>query len=78
MARPDILYVDGHAFSWRRLCELRRQQVEARAESEARQPALFELKTDCRPRAESSAASRYRQPSLLDGIRGERKEMMDT
>ena len=28
MAKPDILIVDGHAFSWQRLCELRRQQLE--------------------------------------------------
>ncbi|MGD1035932.1 MAG: hypothetical protein ABR878_01815 [Roseiarcus sp.] len=67
MAKPDILYVDGRAFSWRRLCELRRRQLEAWAKTEARQPALFELKTDCRPRAERTAAGRYRQPSLLDG-----------
>jgi hypothetical protein len=24
MAKPDTLIVDGHAFSWQRLCELRR------------------------------------------------------
>jgi hypothetical protein len=24
MAKPDILIVDGHAFSWQRLCDLRR------------------------------------------------------
>ena len=70
MARPDILYVDGHAFSWRRLCELRRQKMEAWAKAEAPQPALFELKTDCRPRTERTADGRYRQPSLLDGTRG--------
>jgi hypothetical protein len=27
---PDTLIVDGHAFSWQRLCELRQQQLEAR------------------------------------------------
>ena len=67
MAKPDILYVDGHAFSWRRLCELRRRQLEAWARAEAQQPALFELKTDSRPRAERTADGRYRQPSLSDG-----------
>jgi hypothetical protein len=71
MARPDILYVDGLAFSWRRLCELRRQQMEARAEAEPPQPTLFELKTDCRPHAERSADGRYRQASLLDAMRGD-------
>jgi hypothetical protein len=29
MAKPDILIVDGHAFNWQRLCELRRQQIAA-------------------------------------------------
>jgi hypothetical protein len=71
MGRPDILYVDGRAFSWRRLCELRRRQMEAWAKAEASQPALFELKIDCRPRAERSADGRYRQPSLLEGMAGE-------
>ena len=69
MARPDILYVDGHAFSWRRLCDLRRRQMEAWAKAEGWQPALFELKTDCRPRAERTADGRYRQPSLLERMR---------
>ena len=23
MAKPDVLIVDGHAFSWQRLCQLR-------------------------------------------------------
>ena len=68
MAKPDILIVDGHAFSWQRLCELRRQQIEAWKKSEAHQPALFELRTDCRPRAERTAEGRYREPSLLDGM----------
>jgi hypothetical protein len=70
MARSDTLYVDGHAFSWRRLCDLRRQQMKAWAKAERRQPALFELMTDCRPRSERSAEGRYRQPSLLDSNRG--------
>jgi hypothetical protein len=66
MAKPDTLIVDGHGFSWQRLCELRRQQLEDWKKSEGRQPALFELRTDCRPRAERTAAGRYREPSLLD------------
>lgn len=70
MAKPDILIVDGHAFSWQRLSELRREQLEAWKKSEARQLALFELKTDCRPRAERTAAGRYREPSLLESMRG--------
>jgi hypothetical protein len=68
MAKPDILIVDGRGFSWQRLCDLRRQQLETWKKNETRQPALFELQTDCRPRAERTAAGRYREPSLLDGM----------
>jgi hypothetical protein len=70
MPMPDILIVDGHAFSWRRLVDLRRAQPEAWKDAEARQPALFDLKTDRRPRSERTAAGRYREPSLLEKMRG--------
>jgi hypothetical protein len=65
MAKPDILIVDGHAYSWQRLCELRREQLEAWKAAQPKQPALFELKDDCRPAAERTAAGRYREPTLL-------------
>jgi hypothetical protein len=44
MAKPDIVLVDGHAFSWQRLRELRRQQLGAIQAAQPRQLALFELK----------------------------------
>lgn len=66
VAKPDTLVVDGHGFSWQRLCELRRQQLEAWRAAEQRQLALFELKQDCRPTAERTAAGRYAEPTLLD------------
>lgn len=64
----DILIVDGHAFSWKRLCELRRDQLEAARKAEAAQLALFEARKDCRPVAERSAAGRYLEPGLLELI----------
>jgi hypothetical protein len=67
MAKPDTLIVDGHALSWQRLCELRRQQLEAWKAAQPTQPALFELKDDCRPEAERTAAGRYREPTLFAG-----------
>jgi hypothetical protein len=73
MAKPDILVVDGRAFSWRQISELRRQQLEAWKAAEARQLALFELKDDCRPATERTAAGRYQEPSLLDRMRGDRE-----
>jgi hypothetical protein len=65
MAKLDILIVDGHAYSWQRLCELRRQQLEAWTAARGEQPALFELQDDFRPAAERSAAGRYLEPTLL-------------
>ena len=65
MAKPDTIIVDGHAFSWRRISELRRRQLEAWQAKQARQLALFELKDDCRPQAERTAAGRFREPTLF-------------
>jgi hypothetical protein len=62
----DTLIVDGRAYSWRRLCELRRAQIDAQNRARLRQLALFELHDDCRPVTERTAADRYQQPSLLD------------
>jgi hypothetical protein len=66
MTKPDTLIVDGHAFSWQRLLELRRQQLEAWQAEQARQLTLFELKEDCRPEADRSAAGRYMEPTLFN------------
>ena len=66
VAKPDLLIVDGHGFSWQRLCDLRRQQLEAWRAPRERQLALFELKEDCRPAAERTAAGRYAEPTLLE------------
>jgi hypothetical protein len=65
MAKPDIVVVDGHAFSWQRLCEPRRQQLEARQAAQLRQLAPFELKDDCRPATERTAAGRYAEPTFF-------------
>jgi hypothetical protein len=65
MVKPDILIVDGHAFSWRRLIELRHRQLGAWKAAEARQLALFELKDDSRPEAERTATGLNREPILL-------------
>ena len=65
MAKPDTLVIDGHAFSWQRICDLRRQQLEARKVAQMNQPALFELKDDCRPATERTAAGRYAEPTFF-------------
>lgn len=66
MSRPDVLIVDGRAFSWRRLCDLRRQQLETLRAAQAEQLTLFALRDDHRPNTACTAAGRYREPSLLD------------
>ena len=68
MAKPDTLIVDGHAFSWQRLCELRRQQLETWKATQPQQPVLFELQEDFRPAAEKMAAGRFREPSLFASV----------
>jgi hypothetical protein len=68
MAKPDTIIVNGHAFSWHQLCELRRQQLEAWRAEQVKQLALFELRDDCRPQAERTAAGRYREPTLFSTL----------
>jgi hypothetical protein len=63
MAAPKFINIDGRRFVWRDLLRLRREQVAAAAKIE--QPALFELKADCRPASERTAAGRYSEPSLF-------------
>lgn len=62
----DRFILDGRAYSWRRICELRRAQLEARKSARPEQGALFELKNDSRPAAERTAAGRYAIPTFLD------------
>ena len=65
MTAPDIILIDGHAYSWRRILEIRRRQIEAWKAAKPRQPALFELVNDRRPEHERTAVGRYREPTLL-------------
>ena len=52
MSRPDKIIIDGRAYRWRDIVELRRQQLEAWKAARPEQPALFALKEDSRPAAE--------------------------
>ncbi len=49
MSRPDKIVIDGRAYRWRDIVELRRQQLEAWKAARPEQPALFALKVDSRP-----------------------------
>jgi hypothetical protein len=63
MTNPRFITIDGKRVLWRDLLTRRREQLAAAEKCE--QPALFELKQDCRPIAERSAAGRYLEPSLF-------------
>jgi len=62
----DVFMLEGRAYSWRQLCELRRQQLEAIRKARGTQPALFELREDHRPLTQRTASGRYEEPGLLD------------
>jgi hypothetical protein len=64
MSRLRFIDIDGKRYLWRDILELRREQ--RRAHAAAQQLALFDLKLDCRPASEQTAAGRYREPSLFD------------
>lgn len=65
MKAPDTIIVDGRGYSWKRLCELRQQQLEAWRTARPAQPVLFELRDDHRPVAERRADGRYAEPTLM-------------
>jgi hypothetical protein len=70
VAKPDIIVVGGHAFSWQELCELRRQQLEEWRAAQPLQLALFELLDDCRPATERTATGRYQEPTFWALVAG--------
>ncbi len=65
MKRLDTIMIEGRAYSWRRILELRRAQIEAWKAAQPQQPALFDFKHDRRPGPECTATGRYREPTLL-------------
>jgi hypothetical protein len=64
--RAESHRIDGKRFLWRELLQLRCEQVAAAAK--ARQRVLFEMKQDCRPASERTAAGCYSQPNLFGSI----------
>ncbi len=64
MTSLRFIEIDGKRYLWRDILELRRKQKKANAS--AQQPALFQLKHDCRPTTDRTSAGRYLEPSLFD------------
>lgn len=61
----DVFILDGRAYSWRQLCELRREQLAARRAAQGVQNVLFEMQEDRRPALEREPARRYAEPGLF-------------
>lgn len=72
MRKPDTLVIDGRAYSWQRICELRRIQLDAWRKAQAEQLALFTIQEDHRPTAERTARSRWTEPTFLDAMKNEK------
>jgi hypothetical protein len=58
-----FINIDGKRYAWKDILRLRRQQLAA--QRRAQQPTLFELRDDCRPASQQSAAGRYEEPTLF-------------
>jgi hypothetical protein len=62
----DTFILEGRAFSWKALRDMRRAQLEAMRAARGSQPALFALVEDCRPPSQRNASGRYAEPLLFD------------
>ena len=49
MKRPDTIMIEGRAYRWRAILELRRKQLEEWHAAQPMQAALFDFKDDRRP-----------------------------
>ncbi len=66
MTRAPFIVIDGKAYRWKDVLELRRAQLAAAEAAQGSQLALFAaLQDDRRPPAERTASGRYQQPSLF-------------
>lgn len=72
MKAPDRSVIEGRAYSWKSILELRRAQLEEWKAARPQQPALFDVKDDRRPAAERTATGRYLEPTLLAWLTGGR------
>jgi len=67
MSRAPFVVIDGKAYRWKDILELRRAQLAAAGAAQASQLALFAgLHDDRRPTAERTASGRYLEPSLFE------------
>ena len=55
--------IEGKRYPWKDILKLRREQRKVARQA---QPVLFELKDDQRPKSQSTASSRYEEPTLFE------------
>ena len=58
-----FIEIDGKRYAWKDILRVRREQ--AKADREATQPTLFELRDDSRPASQRTASGRHEQPTLF-------------
>jgi len=63
MAKSSYIIIEGKQYLWRDILKLRREQKTT--EAKAKQPTLFPLIEDSRPRSEQTASRRYQEPTLF-------------
>ena len=72
MTHAPFLVIDGKAYRWKDILELRRAQLAAAGAAQASQLALFATLHDDRPPpAERTASGRYLQPGLFTALSGD-------
>jgi hypothetical protein len=54
--------LDGKRYLWADVLKLRREQLKA---ARHKQPALFELQDDARPKSQRTASARFEEPTLF-------------
>jgi len=64
MTAPRHITIEGRTYLWRDVLALRREQYKAARQHD--QPALFEMRDDARPKTQTTASDRYRQPLLFE------------
>ena len=58
-----ITLPNGERYAWKDILRMRRDQ--AKADRQAQQPTLFELRDDSRPASQQTAHGRYEEPTLF-------------
>ena len=58
-----FILLDGKRYLWADILKLRREQLKA---ARQKQPALFELQDDERPKSQRTASTRFEEPTLFE------------